>query len=146
VSSDEAAEAVPESAEQTAVTSYDSSGSYDDGYGYEYGYGETSTAVEAKVEEKVEDQPAPAPVTATAGGTGTPPPPPVAKEEEDDDDEGMLRMSFLEHLEELWSRLRKLWPEGGVRAVAGLRQRTLAPGQAGHRRADADRRRSEPGS
>lgn len=45
---------------------------------------------------------------------GSPPPPPPFKEEkkedEDDDDQGMLRMSFLEHLEELRSRiLRMLW-------------------------------------
>jgi sec-independent protein translocase protein TatC len=38
------------------------------------------------------------------GGSGTPPPPGDAG---DDDDEGMLRMSFLEHLEELRSRLIK---------------------------------------
>ena len=42
-----------------------------------------------------------------------PPPAPAADEDEDDsDDDGMLRMSFLEHLEELRSRI--------IKAVAGL--------------------------
>jgi sec-independent protein translocase protein TatC len=42
-----------------------------------------------------------------------PPPPPVTEpEEEDEDDEGMLRMSFLEHLEEL--RRRLLYALGGL--------------------------------
>ena len=43
---------------------------------------------------------------------GSPPPPPFKDETKaaDDDDEGMLRMSFLEHLEELRFRLiRMLW-------------------------------------
>ena len=47
-------------------------------------------------------------VTTPAGGGRKPPPPPPDDEEEPDrDDEGMLRMSFLEHLEELRSRLIK---------------------------------------
>jgi sec-independent protein translocase protein TatC len=45
-------------------------------------------------------------VPAGGGGTRTPPPP--APAEEDDDEGGMLRMSFLEHLEELRSRLIKM--------------------------------------
>ena len=36
---------------------------------------------------------------------GAPPPPPPPGEEEDADDDGMLRMSFLEHLEELRTRI-----------------------------------------
>src|SRR3989442_659383 len=39
------------------------------------------------------------------GGGGTPPPPPPPEDEEDEDGEGMLRMSFLEHLEELRYRI-----------------------------------------
>lgn len=35
------------------------------------------------------------------------PPPPSAEDDEDSDDEGMLRMSFMEHLEELRSRILK---------------------------------------
>lgn len=57
----------------------------------------------------------PAPVEA-APVTPAPPPPPPPKEEKkdegDDEEEGMLRMSFLEHLEELRSRL--------VKALLGL--------------------------
>ncbi len=41
-----------------------------------------------------------------------PPPPPADEDEEDDDDEGMLRMSFLDHLEELRTRI--------IRALVGL--------------------------
>src|SRR5262249_33678052 len=44
----------------------------------------------------------PAPVTATGGSSSTPPPPPST---EGDEEEGMLRMSFLEHLEELRKRI-----------------------------------------
>jgi len=49
-------------------------------------------------------------VPAGAGGGYVPPPPPPP--EEDDDDEGMLRMSFLEHLEEMRSRI--------IRALMGF--------------------------
>jgi sec-independent protein translocase protein TatC len=55
-----------------------------------------------------------APVETTVPATissAPPPPPPTAtkpaEDEEDQDDEGMLRMSFLEHLEELRSRIMK---------------------------------------
>lgn len=41
------------------------------------------------------------------GGGNTPALPPPTGDGEDDDDEGMLRMSFLEHLEELRSRIFK---------------------------------------
>jgi sec-independent protein translocase protein TatC len=50
---------------------------------------------------------------APAGAGGyTPPPPPAAGDEEDDEEEGMLRMSFMEHLEELRMRI--------IRALQGL--------------------------
>ena len=45
-------------------------------------------------------------VPAGGGGTRTPPPTPPA--DEDDEEGGMLRMSFMEHLEELRSRLIKM--------------------------------------
>ena len=48
-----------------------------------------------------------------------PPPPPPAEEIEDPDEEGMLRMSFLEHLEELRKRL--------ILALAGLGYCLLSP-------------------
>src|SRR5579875_261810 len=41
-----------------------------------------------------------------------PPPPPVEEDEEDEEERGMLRMSFMEHLEELRTRL--------IRALLGL--------------------------
>jgi sec-independent protein translocase protein TatC len=46
------------------------------------------------------------------GGKGTPPPPPSPDGEEDPEEEGMARMSFLEHLEELRSRI--------IRALVGV--------------------------
>ncbi len=48
----------------------------------------------------------------TGGGGRTPPPPPPPEDPEDEEDSGMLRMSFLEHLEELRSRL--------IKAIVGL--------------------------
>jgi sec-independent protein translocase protein TatC len=52
------------------------------------------------------------PAYATAGGGGGALPPPSGAEEDEDGDEGMLRMSFMEHLEELRSRI--------IRALAGF--------------------------
>ncbi len=46
------------------------------------------------------------------GGSGTPPPPPPPSGEEDEEEDGMLRMSFMEHLEELRHRI--------IRALAGF--------------------------
>jgi sec-independent protein translocase protein TatC len=53
-------------------------------------------------------------VPATAPAEPPPPTPPKqdSSEDEDDDDEGMLRMSFLEHLEELRARI--------IRALLGI--------------------------
>jgi sec-independent protein translocase protein TatC len=74
---------------------------------------ESSSAHYAAYADPYEDPytapPAEPTVPATAP-TPPPPPPPAAEsdsDEDDDDDEGMLRMSFLEHLEELRSRLIK---------------------------------------
>ncbi|MGA2133403.1 MAG: twin-arginine translocase subunit TatC [Bryobacteraceae bacterium] len=47
-------------------------------------------------------------VTATGRGGGAPPPPPDPPESGGDHEDGMLRMSFLEHLEELRSRIIKM--------------------------------------
>jgi sec-independent protein translocase protein TatC len=73
-------------------------------------YGDYKPAVEETV---------PATVSAPAGGGGTPPvePPPDEPEEEDD---GMLRMSFLGHLEELRSRILKALAGVGVAFVVCL--------------------------
>ena len=46
------------------------------------------------------------------GGRGTPPPPSGGGDDGDGEEDGMLRMSFLEHLQELRSRI--------IRAVAGV--------------------------
>lgn len=51
-------------------------------------------------------------VPATAGGGGGSVPPEPPRTEEEDEEEGMLRMSFLEHLEELRSRI--------IRALMGI--------------------------
>jgi sec-independent protein translocase protein TatC len=51
---------------------------------------------------------------ASGGGGRTPPPPPPDDDEEDDEDSGMLRMSFMEHLEELRSRIIKALAGFGV--------------------------------
>ncbi|HEY4365035.1 MAG TPA: twin-arginine translocase subunit TatC [Bryobacteraceae bacterium] len=54
--------------------------------------------------EKVYPPPA---LAVGGGGSNTPPPPPPA-DEDDEEEDGMLRMSFLEHLEELRSRIIKM--------------------------------------
>jgi len=52
-------------------------------------------------------------ITTAPGGTVTPPPPPAPPAGgEDDEESGMLRMSFMEHLEELRTRI--------IRALMGL--------------------------
>jgi sec-independent protein translocase protein TatC len=80
-------------------------------YGYEYEYQDEeideagNAAAEAAAGETValtkpEPEPAPAPVK-----TPPKPPPPPKPPAEDEDDEEMARMSFLEHLEELRTRI-----------------------------------------
>jgi sec-independent protein translocase protein TatC len=73
----------------------------------------------AEYDHPVQDgEPVPAEPAAIVPAPASPPPPavpaeePVKEEEEDPDEEGMLRMSFLGHLEELRSRL--------VKALSGL--------------------------
>jgi len=56
-------------------------------------------------------------VPAGAGGGYVPPPPPPP-DAEDEEDEGMLRMSFLEHLEEMRSRIIKALMGFGVAFLA----------------------------
>src|SRR5262249_20127392 len=51
-------------------------------------------------------------VPAGAAGGTAPPPPPPPEDEGDEEEEGMLRMSFLEHLEELRYRI--------IRALMGF--------------------------
>ncbi len=93
--------------EQSALAPGQEAENQDEGYGMAgdpYAYADPAPAVETL----------PAPVEA-APVTPAPPPPPKVEakaEEEDDEEEGMLRMSFLEHLEELRSRI--------VKALLGL--------------------------
>jgi sec-independent protein translocase protein TatC len=51
-------------------------------------------------------------------GSGYVPPPPPPPDEDDEEDEGMLRMSFLEHLEEMRSRIIKALMGFGVAFLA----------------------------
>jgi sec-independent protein translocase protein TatC len=57
---------------------------------------------------------------ATGGRRNGPPPPPPPGDDGDDEEDGMLRMSFLEHLEELRSRIIKILLGVGVAFVASL--------------------------
>jgi sec-independent protein translocase protein TatC len=62
------------------------------------------------------------PVPAASGRRppGLPPPPPPPDDGEGDEEEGMLRMSFMEHLEELRSRLIKVLIGMGVAFIISL--------------------------
>lgn len=77
---------------------------YDDPYDeYEHNYQEPSKAASTAVTTTTPEAPKSPP----------PPPPPVdTEEEEDGEEDGMVRMSFLEHLEELRTRI--------IRALVGL--------------------------
>src|SRR4051794_38102114 len=71
---------------------------YDDGHPHEPQVETAPPSAPAKTVSTV--------VRAGGGGKKLPPPPPP-KDEDDEDDDSMLRMSFLEHLEELRSRIIK---------------------------------------
>jgi sec-independent protein translocase protein TatC len=73
--------------------------------------GTSSTEIAPATTVISEPPPAP-PVPSKAGGGGKPPKPPEPPDEGDGEEEGMARMSFLEHLEEL--RKRILLAIGGV--------------------------------
>ena len=65
------------------------------------------------------------PPALTGGGDGTSggahtPPAPEGDAEEDGEDEGMLRMSFLEHLEELRARLIRVLAGAGIAFLASM--------------------------
>ena len=93
----------------------------DDPYG---GHGDSHSASEppAAAEPKIVEQEVIPPVDkplASAGGSTRTPPPTAPPPDDDEDDEGMLRMSFMEHLEELRARLiRCLWGLGAAFIVA----------------------------
>jgi sec-independent protein translocase protein TatC len=88
-------------------------GDYEDGYPHEP---EISSAVPSAPPVKTSSgsSEAKTAVSPAKGGGGNPPPPPSGNDggDEDDDDDYMLRMSFLEHLEELRSRI--------IRALMGV--------------------------
>src|ERR1700690_263930 len=64
--------------------------------------------------------PASPPAATGGGGSGTLPPPPPEDPDGDHDEDGMLRMSFLEHLEELRRRIFLMLIGVGVAFVASL--------------------------
>ena len=84
----------------------------DDAYGYNVGQYSSAQGSALAVPPK----PAP-PAKASGGGGKKPPPPP---DEEDADEDGMLRMSFLEHLEELRARLLRMLSGVGIAFVVSL--------------------------
>src|SRR5579871_3907723 len=57
--------------------------------------------------------------TPSRGGRGRVPPPPEPPDP-DDEHEGMLRMSFMEHLEELRSRILRMLAGVGIAFVLSL--------------------------
>lgn len=90
------------------VTTTSHAPTVDDSYGYHddpYAYQNNSVPA---VQEQAGSPPPP------------PPKPPEPAEEEDPDEQGMLRMSFLEHLEELRSRLIKAITGLGVAFILSL--------------------------
>jgi sec-independent protein translocase protein TatC len=92
----------------------DSYGSSDDGYPYEDAGPSASTTAVTTVPAEV-----PPPVKSAGGGGGRRPPEPPA-DDGDDEEDGMLRMSFLEHLEELRSRILKALLGIGVAFLASI--------------------------
>jgi len=59
-------------------------------------------------------------LASAGGGAGAPVPPPPGDLDEEDEEDGMLRMSFLDHLEELRSRLIKMLVGSGVAFLASM--------------------------
>src|ERR1700728_3604388 len=59
-------------------------------------------------------------VTATKGGGGRTPPPPDPPDSGDEEEDGMLRMSFMGHLEELRSRSLKMLAGMGIAFMLSL--------------------------
>lgn len=84
--------------EQTTDAHHDSH--YYDGYTYDDPYSQ----VDPKPSTPAAAVAAPVVPTSSAGGSGSPPPSSKI-DPEDEEDDGMLRMSFMEHLEELRGRL-----------------------------------------
>src|SRR5689334_16910881 len=71
-----------------------------------YTYGDKGSSVQEASTSSSSTALVPTAVSAGGSGGSTPPPPP-SDSDGDDEEGGMLRMSFLEHLEELRSRILK---------------------------------------
>ena len=91
----------------------------DDPYGYnDDAYSYAGAQTEALT--ITDPAPPPPPPVKSGGSGGAPPPPKPPDDGEDDEEDGMLRMSFLEHLEELRSRLIRMLMGIGIAFVASL--------------------------
>jgi sec-independent protein translocase protein TatC len=99
--------------EETPSTqdAYDPYAYPDDSYPYEDSASSSSTTTAPETT---------AVATTSSGGGAAPPTTTPPAEEEDDDDEGMLRMSFMEHLEELRNRIFKMLYGVGIAFVVSL--------------------------
>jgi sec-independent protein translocase protein TatC len=89
---------------------HDPRDNYSDGYGYE-------PPVESAAPPPAPPPAPPAKPPAPPAKASTPPPP---KDPEDEEDDGMLRMSFLEHLEELRKRILRMLAGIGVAFLLSL--------------------------
>ncbi len=88
-----------------------------------YGYHDDPYAYEATTAPVPQEQAGVPPAAVTAPPAAPPPPPPKAEpeeEEEDPDEDGMLRMSFLDHLEELRTRIIRALYGVGVAFLSSL--------------------------
>jgi sec-independent protein translocase protein TatC len=109
-------ESPPTSAEQQE----DSYSYNEDPYSYEYdGYGDYQPSEPGTTSTPAEAAPVPA-APATSGGEVPPPATTDTSEDAEDDDEGMLRMSFMEHLEELRRRLMYILAGVGIAFAVSL--------------------------
>lgn len=80
--------------------------------GYTYPEDPYSYETDPAVSAPAEPAPPPAPSAPAGNGASGGPPPPKDPDPEDADEDGMLRMSFLDHLQELRSRI--------IRALMGI--------------------------
>jgi len=91
-------------------TTYEPSHDASDAYNYydDYGYDQQNPHADSAVAGQTEPPPTAVEASPFPQGDPEPPPPPLPAEatgEDDGPDDGMLRMSFLDHLEELRARI-----------------------------------------
>ena len=101
----------PETDKAPEVSDYADPYSYDDSYSADSNQTAEPAPAEA-VPAPVESAPAAVPAALPSGGGQFPPSETESTTEDDDEEEGMLRMSFMEHLEELRMRI--------IRALMGI--------------------------